>query len=540
MDDTPTRDAGWRTLFWVLLGVLLAVRLVYLAVVPLELAPDEAYYWDWSRQLDYGYYSKPPLIAWIIASATAVLGSAEVAIRLPAVLLGTGLLIPVFYLGRSLGGAAVGFWAAVLAAATPAQVAMSLLMTIDAPMLFCWILALWSFWELARRAHQGQPFAGWWVLAVLAVGVGLLAKQTMLGFFALAGLFLLATPEYRRGLLSGWFWSWALTGLLFLVPVVVWNARHGWITVQHTSEHFGTKSLDLGQRLVIFAESLGGQAGVLSPVTWAMVIAALVVATLGFRHLSPAGRFLYCFSGPPLAAVFALCLVQRVQPNWPAPFYIAGLLLATMWLVRPAALWRPTAQPTASRITGWWFVPACARPRCLAASVATGLSCAVVVMAAPWLLPALGWQGSAVDPLARLSGWKTLAQQADEVRGRWADGDRLVVVAATSRPAVSALAYYLSDQPRVYRWNPATIDSQHEIWGGPREVAGRSLLVIVQDGGPVPEPLARVARQTEAAGEIEAGLGSDRSRRYSVWRLDDVSGWPDERLTAQPTGRPRG
>ena len=55
-----------------LIGGLLLFRLVYAAWLPLDLVHDEAYYWDWSRQLDFGYYSKPPMVAWLIRLATSV------------------------------------------------------------------------------------------------------------------------------------------------------------------------------------------------------------------------------------------------------------------------------------------------------------------------------------------------------------------------------------------------------------------------------------------------------------------------------------
>ena len=57
----------WNKRFFLLLAFATALRVVYLFTAPLDLVADEAYYWDWSRQLDWGYFSKPPLIAWIIA-----------------------------------------------------------------------------------------------------------------------------------------------------------------------------------------------------------------------------------------------------------------------------------------------------------------------------------------------------------------------------------------------------------------------------------------------------------------------------------------
>ena len=64
-----------------------AARLVWLAVQPADLYPVEAQYWFWSLHPALGYYSKPPLIAWLIALTTSLFGDSEFAIRLSAPLL---------------------------------------------------------------------------------------------------------------------------------------------------------------------------------------------------------------------------------------------------------------------------------------------------------------------------------------------------------------------------------------------------------------------------------------------------------------------
>ncbi|HWU81152.1 MAG TPA: 4-amino-4-deoxy-L-arabinose transferase, partial [Caulobacter sp.] len=58
-------DRAWRATLWMVAGLTL-VRLIALFVTPLELYPDEAQYWLWSRELAFGYFSKPPMIAWLI------------------------------------------------------------------------------------------------------------------------------------------------------------------------------------------------------------------------------------------------------------------------------------------------------------------------------------------------------------------------------------------------------------------------------------------------------------------------------------------
>src|SRR5215211_322968 len=78
-----------------LLGVLTIVRLIGLRYSAVDLFFDESQYWAWSRDLAFGYFSKPPLLAWIIASSSAVCGDGEACVRAASPLLyfGTSLAI---------------------------------------------------------------------------------------------------------------------------------------------------------------------------------------------------------------------------------------------------------------------------------------------------------------------------------------------------------------------------------------------------------------------------------------------------------------
>src|SRR5437870_11106827 len=85
-------------------GLILTSVLFHLAYLvcdcPLDLAPDEAHYWHWSRHLDWSYYSKGPLIAWLIRGSCELfgelsirlVGSEMLAVRLPAVACHAALL----------------------------------------------------------------------------------------------------------------------------------------------------------------------------------------------------------------------------------------------------------------------------------------------------------------------------------------------------------------------------------------------------------------------------------------------------------------
>jgi undecaprenyl-diphosphatase len=491
---------------WRLLAALFCFRVAYLAVVPLDLCPDEAYYWDWSRQLDWGYYSKPPLIAWIIALATFVGGASEFAVRLPAAVLGTIGLWPVFALGRSLFDARVGFWAAVAVAATPGMTAMSLLMTIDAPFLCAWAFAVWCVWELLAE----KPSAHWLAGAILSTGLGLLAKQTMVALFPLVLIWLACDPSGRRKLRSAALWLWIAGSLLFLAPVVWWNAHHDWITVRHTREHFHARSASLVQHLVYGVEFWASQFGILSPISCGLMIALGIGALSAWRRLDQRVRYLVCLSVIPMLGVTALSFTQRVQPNWPSAFHLTAFVLLAAW---GCGAWDGALRSVSRRWFAW--------------GVAVGAVLVAGVSAAPFAIPASSLVGGPLDATARLRGWKTLGQRLGDTLNEFPRPSEALIIAATSRGPVSELAYYLPGQPRVYRFHPkGEVESQHDVWGGPPDgIAGDALIVTPRES-PVPSGLAAMFDALECRGRVEVPLGGERREVVTVWRGTGYRGWP--------------
>src|SRR5688500_9583488 len=109
----PDARTGVPVILWGGLALLLAVRLVALRYNATDLFFDEAQYWSWSLEPAFGYYSKPPLIAWIIGAATAVCGTSEFCIRLPAPLFHTATALVIYAIGWRLYGQSAGVWSAL-------------------------------------------------------------------------------------------------------------------------------------------------------------------------------------------------------------------------------------------------------------------------------------------------------------------------------------------------------------------------------------------------------------------------------------------
>src|SRR5262249_43930370 len=203
-----------------------AFHVGYLAYsCPLDLAPDEAHYWDWSRHLDWSYYSKGPLVAYLIRIscmsagnwARALTGSEMLAVRLPAVCCGLLLLIGLYILTVQVyQWHKLGFAVVLAALALPPVTVGATLMTIDAPYTCCWAWALvCGFRAVFRRSAWAWPLTG------LFVGLGILAKYIMLLWFPSIGLFLLFDPERRRLLMRPGFWVMTAVSAACCLPILV-------------------------------------------------------------------------------------------------------------------------------------------------------------------------------------------------------------------------------------------------------------------------------------------------------------------------------
>src|SRR5260221_685793 len=115
-----TSDARLASRAAMFILAITVLRLTWLAREPYPLYGDEAQYWTWAQSFDWGYFSKPPLIAWLIAWTSAMVGQNEFGVRVAAPLAHAAIALLVADLGRRLFDARTGAWAGVIYASLPA------------------------------------------------------------------------------------------------------------------------------------------------------------------------------------------------------------------------------------------------------------------------------------------------------------------------------------------------------------------------------------------------------------------------------------
>ncbi|MCZ2343708.1 MAG: glycosyltransferase family 39 protein [Bacteroidales bacterium] len=452
--------------------ILLAAlaNLAYLAIhCPIDLAPDEAHYWHWSRNLDLSYYSKGPLVAWIIRASCelfaglsqSLIGTEMLAVRIPAVLFNALMLTAVYKLSWETfrrPGLALG---TVVAAMTiPAVNTTGVIMTIDSPFLCFWA---WACLLGQRAAFHGRMTT--WIAAGIITALGVMAKYTMLLFPACIGLYLLVTPGMRHHLFRAGFWAFCVISSLGMLPVVVWNAMHDWVTFRHVSVQAGVtvgpkqSGIEWLGPLVMVA----GQFGLLLGY-WFVAWVGGIVAFRPTVTTNTRAVYLWWLSVPVWLLFACVSLRSKIQLNWPAPAYLTGLILAAAWVStlishRNFPLRRLAAACLAVSVSV-----------CVAVSIITHyptLIRPVLVKFAAEATPLDRTPVRKLDPTGRLAGWQNLGEAVHTVRTRILQEDGVEpVIVGMNWMVPGEVSFYCPGHPTVHSVGLALHDrhSQYDLW----------------------------------------------------------------------------
>jgi 4-amino-4-deoxy-L-arabinose transferase-like glycosyltransferase len=463
------------------------LRLVWLAGDPIDLYPDEAQYWLWSRSFAFGYFSKPPLLPWIIAATTALFGEDEFAIRVasPLLHLATGLVV--YAIARRLYDARVACWSAVLYATLPAVSLSSAIMSTDVPLMLCWAVALYGL-------IRGRETTGWrwWIVTGVAAGFGLLAKYAMEYWLLSAFLLVLVFRDERRHL--GRLAGAAVIAHLIYLPNLLWNVANGFVSYKHTEANANLSGPLLHPKA--FLEFLSAQFGVFGPLLFGTLLVILLVfpRSLADRR----ARLLAVFALPTLAMMLVVSFLSRAHANWSAPTYVSATILVAAFLV------------------------ARGRTLVLTASVVIHVVAALFLIGGRQAAAALGTELPAkLDLLHRVRGWDTLGRTV---------GDMLLhhpgfTLLTWSREDLAALMYYVRPHPfDAMIWNPGGgARNQFEMDTDMNRAVGRDFLFVTQTELPpwITERFASVAPPVH----ITIPLGSGVARRYFAYEAVGFKGY---------------
>ncbi len=485
-------DASFKNLL-ILLGLLLGWRIAVLYFNQTDLFFDEAQYWLWGKEPDFGYFSKPPLLGWIIGAVTRLAGSdSPFVIRLASPVLHLFSSIFIYLAATELYDKRTGFWSALTFATLPAVSLSSGLVSTDVPLLLFWSAALYAFIRLTRDITL--PSA--WMLAA-ALGLGMMSKYAMIFFALCAGLYMLFDNQpFGLKLLT----SKAIIiilgfALLILWPNIQWNLNNGLITLAHTVDNanWGQMMFRPGKMMEFF----GAQFGVFGPILFGALLVIL------WRHLrgenTQQDRMLLWFSIPIIVIITTQAFLSRAHANWAATAYPAASILVTSVFLRlgPKRLFQASYGLH------------------LAVMIALGVG---TIFAARIDLP------FRADPFYRVLGWQAFA---DVTRDKLRTG-KYGAILTNRREEAAELIYYLRDQPiPVTMWQAGTRPRNHYEMTRPFTQNTKEPVLYVSKQKPPPALLAQFRDQQFIAREtVPASL--KKPRQFYFYFLSGYKGRRDD------------
>ena len=476
--ELATSDQQWLRFGYVLIFFLLVVRLAYLASGRIELGIDEAYQWVWSKHLALSYYSKPPLIAFAQRLGTSLFGDTAFGVRfLSPVSAAVVSWLLLRFLARQ-GNVRAGFWLVLISAATPLLAVGATVLTVDCLLVLFWTAAMVSGWQAVQQdSLRGWLWTGLWM------GLGCLSKYTaflqpvcLLIFF---GLCKEARVQLRR---PGPYLALAIA-VLCTLPIWIWNAQHGWITLTHVATN-ARVDRPWTPSLSYLWDFVSAELVLLNPVFFVAALWAAVAVAAHVRKRTPEkpelALYLFSMGAPLFLGYWLYTFHSKVQPNW-----IAASVTTLFCLM--AIYWESRFRAGIAAVKVW---------------LGTGVSVGVVVVVLLHdtnLITKIARRPLAPekDPLRQVRAWAETAKAVGEARTKLASEGRPAFIICGHYGMTGELSFYLPeakagvpDHPLVYYQSSDFPMNQFFFWPGYRERKGENAIYVLETELPQPPPEA--------------------------------------------------
>jgi len=471
-------------------------RVHFILTGPFDLSPDEAHYWEWSRHLDWSYYSKGPVIAYLIYLGTSLFGDTELGVRIFAVVLSASSSFLLYLMGKELYDEKTGLASAMLLQIVPLYSVYGILFTIDSPFMFFWILSLYLFHRLIQRhLHQDRKilFDYYWLLLGVSIGLGLLTKYTMAFFYISGFLFMLSSKDARKLLRTSGPYIAVIISLAVFSPVILWNAANGWVTLKHTA---GQAHVAEGLKISAksFFEFTGSQLGVITPVLF-----ILIAIALWRLRRDRKGAFLFWLSMPTIAFFILKSLQGKVQANWALPGYATGFIAFSAYYIKDILLSN--------------------KGRKMLVISGILLSFIITVFAH---FPAILHLPQEKDPTKKLVGWRELSAEASIIY-KGMSQSAPVFIFSDKYQVSSELAFYMDSHPATYCINLGRRMNQYDLWPGFEGFTGYSAVFVRTSHKELPEEVGEVFERCEKQ-PVTLKTKQKKIMKFTIFKCYDFRG----------------
>ncbi len=443
----PRYSEATQLLSWIF--VITALRVFFMAFNGRELMVDEAQYWAWSQKLAWGYHSKPPMIAWLIATSTHFLGHSEFAIRFFSPFSYAIGSYFVFLTAKEVYDLRSAFWAGLSWLLLPAVSLSASIISTDPFLLMFEAIALYCF----VRALKQDTLTSWLYLG-LFLGLSLLCKYTALLLLVSPLIFLAWSKRYRPLLAKPGIYLALTLSLLLLLPNFWWNMQHHFLSIQHVVQH----NIALDQASFHPLRLLGfwaAQVGIAGP----FFLLAFISLIYQYRGLPKKDndKLWLSFILPIFCVVSVEEFLVHGYDNWAAIMYIPLVIWLSHYLITSKHI----------NLLKW--------------NLSVSLLILVLAYAFELTMHFCDWQlYNRVNLYKRQNGWHQTQAEMRPLR-QYYQNDKYLL---DGRNIFFKSLYYLQLNPsNAYLWNAGGNQNQYNLSTHLEDAAGQNFIFITNNPG---------------------------------------------------------
>ena len=324
-DMKPHTQRSRVTLFLTDHAHLLIIAAVsgLLHLIPLFLFPeygyfrDEFYYIACAKRLAFGYVDHPPLAPFLLRLVLLTFGDSLLAIRLLPSLSGALTVFLTGYMARQLGAGKFAQSTAALAMAlSPIFLGMHGFFSMNPFESLFWTACVSVIITLIQ---QDNPRL--WLLVGVLIGMGLLNKHTFV-VYVISGIIGLVFTPARKYLVQKWFWLGVVVAGLILLPNIIWQFQHHFVSLEFYRNATALKNIDVAPSKALFNQIM-----FMNPATFPFWLAGIL-----YYLFSRNGKPYRLFGWAYLFLLATLLLARSSRPDrilavYPMLFAAGGLTI---------------------------------------------------------------------------------------------------------------------------------------------------------------------------------------------------------------------
>ena len=479
----------YNSFIFFIIFIIFCLRFFLWYFVDLDLSFDEAQYYSWSKDIEWGYFSKPPFLAWLINFFTNICGTSEVCIRISSPILHS--LIAVFIglsasnLNKNADKKKIFIIASSIWLLIPAVSLSSGFISTDVPLLFFTSLILWIF-SLIIMEKNLDNINKYILLLAIFFALGFLSKYAVLYLFIGIFLAIIFDKEIKNYLI--YYFSYQRVILFISVFFILifshllWNYENNFITAQHTlaNVNIGGEWEGLLNLFKFFIE----QFVVFGPITFTILLLLL----LKYNEQSLHNRMLIFLTFTPIIIILIQAFMSRAHANWAAIAYVSGTILVAQYILK---IWNSNGKKlfVINTLIGFFLMI---------------------------LIPTSGYYNFGIDPYKKNRGWSDLGSQVNEIYRVYPDA----VLVADDRRVLAELLYYMDIKPKKWiRWNADGIIHDHyELITNHADLDSKIGLIVSSEVDNL--HFKSSFEKTTFLKSLVRPMGSNKVREYKVWLLE--------------------